>query len=186
MIFQHLVTMGIPVAEKVIRTVGVYAGMALLLRVFGKRELAQLNTFDLVVMLLLSNVLQNAVIGSDNSLVGGLLGALVLIALNSGVVRLVGRSDTSIAMFEGRATTLIRNGQVDDRAIHRLGLRRSGLEQALHRQGADSLDQVAEATLEPGGAIVVRQHDADRAATRQDLADLEMRLLAALRAGPGD
>ncbi|PZS27047.1 MAG: DUF421 domain-containing protein [Pseudonocardiales bacterium] len=180
--FHHLFTMGIPVAEKILRTVAVYGGMALLLRVFGKRELAQLNSFDLVVMLLLSNVLQNAVIGSDNSLVGGLLGAFVLIALNTAVVRLVGRNAASIAVFEGRPTALIRAGRVDERALRRLGLRRPDLEEALHRQGADALDQVADATMEPGGTIVVRQNDEDKGATKGDLAALETRLLAAVRA----
>ncbi len=182
MIFHHLFTMGIPVAEKVLRTVAVYGGMALLLRASGKRELAQLNSFDLVVMLLLSNVLQNAVIGNDNSLAGGLLGAVVLIALNAAVVRLVGRSDVSIAVFEGRPSELVRDGQVDEQALRRLGLRRGDLEEALHRQGADSLDQVADATMEPGGTIVVRQKDDDKAATKGDLAALEARLLSAVGA----
>ncbi len=181
MILRHLFVMGIPVAEKVLRTVAIYAGMALLLRAFGKRELAQLNTFDLVVMLLVSNVVQNALIGNDNSLAGGLLGALVLIALNFTVVRLVSRSGRATAVFEGQPTVLVRGGQVDEHAIHRLGLRRADLEQALHRQGADSLEQVAEATMEPGGMIVVRQNDGDKAATRRDLRDLERRLVAALR-----
>lgn len=181
MIVHHLFVMGVPVAEKVLRTVAVYGGLALLLRVFGKRELAQLNTFDLVVMLLVSNVVQNAVIGSDNSLVGGLLGALLLVTLNFAVIRAVNRSDRATAVFEGRPTPLIRGGQVDERAIRRLGLRRADLEQALHRQGADSLDQVADATMEPGGMIVVRQNDGDQAATKADLVDLERRITAAIQ-----
>ncbi|MDQ6874553.1 MAG: DUF421 domain-containing protein [Actinomycetota bacterium] len=180
MISSNLFTMGIPVAEKVIRTVAVYGGLAVLLRVFGKRDLAQLNSFDLVVMLLLSNVVQNAVIGSDNSLVGGLLAAVVLIAVNAAVVRAVARSPRAVAVFEGRSVVLVSRGQVDERRLRRLGLRRADLMDALHRQGADSLDQVAEAVLEPGGTVVVRQNAADQAATKGDLAMLETRLLAAV------
>ncbi len=184
MIFHNLFVMGIPVAEKAIRTVAVYACLALLLRVFGKREMAQLNSFDLVVMLLLSNVVQNAVIGSDNSLLGGVLGALVLVALNAGVVRAVRHSDTAIAVFEGKPTPLIESGRLDDRKVRRLGLRRADIEQALHRQGADSIDQVEEAVMEPGGTIVVRQNPDDQSATKGDLAALERRVLAALGGRP--
>ncbi len=182
---SDLLSMGIPVSEKVVRTVVVYAGLALLLRVFGKRDLAQLNSFDLVVTLLLSNVVQNAVIGPDNSLVGGLLGALVLVAVNSLVVRSVNRSPAAIAVFEGRPTRLVRDGRLDERMLRRLGLRAADVEDALHRQGADSIDQVAEAVLEPGGTIVVRQNAIDQSATKGDLAAMERRLLAAVAArGP--
>ncbi len=95
---HDLWTSGEPLAEKVIRTVAVYLGVLLLLRLAGKRDLAQLNTSDLVVLLLLSNVVQNAVIGDDNSLVGGLVGAVALVAVNSVIVRLVQRSDVAVAV----------------------------------------------------------------------------------------
>src|SRR3954451_9792522 len=99
--------MGIPLAEKVVRTVAVYGGMAILLRLFGKRDLAQLNSFDLVVLLLLSNVVQNAIIGPDNSLVGGLIGAAVLVGFNAVVVRAVSRNKVTDQLFEGRPTDLV-------------------------------------------------------------------------------
>jgi uncharacterized membrane protein YcaP (DUF421 family) len=73
----------IPLAEKILRTVLVYALIALLFRVAGKRGLANLNTFDFVVMFLLSNVVQNAVIGNDISLTGGVVGAVTLVAVNA-------------------------------------------------------------------------------------------------------
>src|ERR1041384_7288329 len=107
MIGHALFTIGIPVLEKVVRTVAVYGGVLVLLRVGGKRDLAQLNSFDLVVLLLLSNVVQNAVIGNDNSLLGGLLGALVLVAVNAVVVRFARRNDTTVRLLEGEPTTLI-------------------------------------------------------------------------------
>ncbi len=177
---HDLLSMGIPVGEKIIRTVAVYGGLAVLLRAFGKRDLAQLNSFDLVVMLLLSNVVQNAVIGPDNSLVGGLLGAVVLVVVNSAVVRAVNRSPAAIAVFEGRPSRLVRDGRLDIAMVRRLGLRSADVEDALHRQGADSLDQVREAVLEPGGTIVVRQNERDQSATKGDLAALERRLVAAM------
>src|SRR3954469_594760 len=96
--------------EKTIRTVAVYAAVAVLLRVAGKRDLAQLNTFDLVVMLLLSNTVQNALIGEDNSLIGGIYGAAVLVAVNALVVRLAA-ADTGVQrVFEGTPTVLVEDG----------------------------------------------------------------------------
>jgi uncharacterized membrane protein YcaP (DUF421 family) len=154
MVWSDLFTIQVPVLEKVLRTVCVYAGLALLLRLAGKRELAQLNTFDLVVVLLLSNVVQNSVIGADNSLVGGLLGAAVLVAVNSLWVRMINRGPRLTTLFEGTPTTLVEDGRVVAN-LHRLGLRRSDVAAALRRQGADSIEEVSSANLEPGGTIVV-------------------------------
>jgi len=69
-IWQSMFGFEIPATEKILRTLGVYLGLAIIMRLAGKRQLAQLNSFDLIVMLLLSNVVQNAVIGPDNSLIG--------------------------------------------------------------------------------------------------------------------
>ena len=85
-----------PVADKLLRIVVVYLGIALALRLAGKRDLAQLNSFDLLVTLLLANLVQNAIIGPDNSLTGGLLGVAVLLTLNAVVVRFVGRHDWAV------------------------------------------------------------------------------------------
>src|SRR5436853_7830103 len=105
--------MGVPIAEKAIRTVAVYFGILLLLRLAGKRDLAQLNSFDFVVLLLLSNVVQNAIIGDDNSLTGGLLGAVILVLGNAIVVRLVRRHDVAVRLFEGTPSVLVRDGELD-------------------------------------------------------------------------
>jgi len=164
--------MGIPVGEKIIRTVAVYAGIAILLRLGGKRDVAQLNTFDLVVMLLLSNVVQNAVIGNDLSLSGGLIGAAVLIALNTIVVRVSGRSDRAIALFEGTPTTLIRDGAYDEAALNHEGLRRADVDLAIRRQGAQSVAEVDDAVLAPGGSVLVTLRPEAQQATRGDVAAL--------------
>src|SRR3954451_13599769 len=105
----------IPLLEKIIRTVVVYGTLAVLLRLAGKRDLAQLNSFDLVVMLLLSNVVQNAIIGPDNSLLGGLVGAAVLVGINAVVVRVSAASPPLAQLFEGHETVLVDNGRYDGR-----------------------------------------------------------------------
>src|SRR4029453_2666254 len=107
MVYSDLFHMGVPVVEKVLRTVGVYAGLAVLLRLGGKRDLAQLNSFDLVVLLLLSNVVQNAIIGNDNSLLGGLLGAVVLFVVNGILVRAARNNETLDRVIEGAPITLV-------------------------------------------------------------------------------
>lgn len=179
-IANDLFTMGIPVAEKAMRTVAVYIGLLVLLRLAGKRDVAQLNTFDFVVLLLLSNVVQNAVIGSDDSLWGGLLGAAILVAGNAVVVRLVGRNAAALRVLEGTPTILVRDGELDRAAVLRLGLRDADVIAAIRRQNADELAEVAEAALEPGGAISVRLRDDAMNASRADVARLEAKLDALL------
>ena len=182
MIVHDLFTIGEPIGEKAIRTIAVYLGLLILLRLAGKRDLAQLNTFDLVVLLLLSNVVQNAVIGNDNSLAGGLLGAAILIAGNSLLVRLARRSDVVDKVFEGGQTVLVRDGVVVEEELRHLGIRRADLEASVLRQNANSIDDVAVARLEPGGAIVVELRDEAKAATRADIERLEAKLDKLLRA----
>ncbi len=143
------------IAEKVLRTVVVYFAIVVLLRIFGKRELAQLNSFDLVVLLLLSNVVQNAIIGPDNSLWGGLLGAATLLFLNMVVVSLVKRWPRIDQLFEGNKNTIVTDGHYDDHELARLGLRHGDVETAIRRQGASSVAEVKRAQIYPGGAIVV-------------------------------
>src|SRR3989449_4413069 len=95
--------------EKMLRPMIVYAFLVIVLRIFGKRELAQLNPFDLVVLLSLSNTVQNAIIGNDNSLSGGLLGALSLLSVNYLVVRFLFRHRRLDQLCEGKPTLLVEN-----------------------------------------------------------------------------
>src|SRR5213082_682349 len=111
-ITAHLFTLPIPLIEKIVRPIIVYVFLVLLLRVFGKRELAQLNPFDLVVLLSLSNTVQNAIIGNDNSVTGGLIGALSLLSTNYLVVRFLFRHRRIDQIIEGSPTVLIENGKV--------------------------------------------------------------------------
>jgi uncharacterized membrane protein YcaP (DUF421 family) len=169
---HDLLHVGIPLAEKVIRTVGVYLALAVLLRLAGKRDLAQLNTFDLVVMLLLSNVVQNAVIGNDNSLLGGLFGAAVLVGVNALVVRAAVRSDRGVRLFEGTDTVLIDDGEFVTTALQHEGLRAADVDVALRRQGANDVTEVQKATLAPGGSVVVSLKPEAQPATKGDVAAL--------------
>jgi uncharacterized membrane protein YcaP (DUF421 family) len=187
--WSDLLSMNMSSVEKVLRTVGVYGGLAILLRLGGKREMAQLNTFDLVVMLLLSNVVQNAVIGNDNSLTGGLLGAAVLVALNAVVVRLANRHPRLTKVFEGTETTLITDGKLVAN-LPKLGMRKSNVVTALRRQGADTISEVQSAVLSPGGSIMVTLKPEDRDVTTAQLAEmigeLERRMDAGFAAVSGN
>ena len=169
---HDLLNAGIPFTEKVIRTVAVYGTIAVLLRLAGKRELAQLNTFDLVVMLLLSNVVQNAIIGNDDSLTGGLVGAAVLVALNAIVVRVTVRSERGVKVFEGTDTVLVEDGQFIMSTMHHEGLREADVEQALRRQGANDVAEVQRAVLAPGGSVIVSLKPEAQTATKADVASL--------------
>src|SRR3979490_2777115 len=110
--WNSIFAMGAPLAEKILRPVVVYIFLVLALRVFGKRELAQLNPFDLVVLLSLSNTVQNAIIGNDNSVSGGFIGALSLLGLNYLVVRFLFRHRRLDQLFEGKPTVMIECGKV--------------------------------------------------------------------------
>ncbi len=168
-IWYDLVHPGVPVIEKVIRTVIVYAFLLIGLRLAGKRELTQLNPFDLVVLLLLSNTVQNAIIGEDNSLVGGILGAATLLVLNGVLVRTLfhwGKLDT----LEGKPDLLIRNGRVLRHHLERELITLAELEAAARRQGLESLAHVKHCRLETGGALTfIPRHPTDDERRHHDL-----------------
>jgi uncharacterized membrane protein YcaP (DUF421 family) len=149
----------LPVAEKMLRPAVVYLFLVVLLRVFGKRELAQLNPFDLVVLLSLSNTVQNAIIGNDNSLTGGLVGAFTLLALNYMMVRFLLRHRRLDQILEGKPTVLIDKGRIVNENLARELLSRSELMTVLHRQGFYALSEVDECVLEPGGVFAIKRKD---------------------------
>ena len=169
-------SIGIPISEKIVRTLVVYGALLFLLRLGGKRTAAQLNTFDLVVLLLLSNAVQNAIIGPDDSLLGGLIGAVSLVIANDLVVRFVRRNDAIDRAMEGSETTLVRDGAYVDRQLRRLGIRTADLEVALRRQGVERVVEVKQADLYPSGAIVVDLRPEAHSASLQDIDRLERKL----------
>jgi len=152
MIWSDLLVPGAPLVEKLVRTILVYVFLLVGLRLAGKREMSQLNSFDLVVLLLLSNTVQNAIIGNDNSLIGGLFGAAVLLVLNSLLVRTLyhyGKLDA----LEGRPNVLIRKGRLVRHHLERELITVAELSAAARRQGIESLAHVSECRLETGGAL---------------------------------
>lgn len=190
--WRDMFTFQIPPAEKVIRTVVVYLFIGVLIRVAGKRMMAQLNSFDLVVVLLLSNVVQNAIIGPDNSLSGGLLGAAVLVLFNALMDRVALLGPRSTWLFQGSPTVLVTHGKVDEKAVHRVGLRDHEIMSALHHQGADGPNEVRRAALEPGGTWNIELMRDEQAASlgdlRQAVIDLQRHIdarLSALERGDG-
>jgi uncharacterized membrane protein YcaP (DUF421 family) len=166
----------IPLAEKILRTVIVYALIAVLFRLTGKRGLASMNTFDVVVIFLLSNVVQNAIIGNDTSLIGGVIGAVTLLAVNTGVNHLIAVNATAARVFDGHATTVIADGHVVDHALRRLGMRRSELGAAVRLQGGDDIAEVDRGSLEPGGQLVLTLKTGEQGATKSDVAELTSQL----------
>jgi uncharacterized membrane protein YcaP (DUF421 family) len=145
--------LGLPVAEKILRPVIVYAFLVIGLRLAGKRELAQLNPLDLVVLLTLSNTVQNAIIGDDNSVTGGVVGATTLLVMNYLVVRFLHQHATVERLVEGGATILIADGELQHSGCERELISVEELESAARRQGLENLQAVKSAVLEPGGTI---------------------------------
>src|SRR6266404_4738679 len=142
MLWNNMFHLDISVLEKVLRTVVVYGFLIVGLRLAGKRELAQLNPFDLVVLLTLSNALQNAIIGNDNSLIGGLLGAVVLLVINHLVVRFLYDHDKLDRFVEGDPDEIIVDGKIKDDRLKQELITIPELEAAAHRQGFSSLADV--------------------------------------------
>ena len=158
-ISYDLFHISIPIAEKILRPVLVYAFLVICLRVFGKRELAQMNPFDMVVLLSLSNAVQNAIIGEDNSLLGGLVGALSLLMINWLVVRFVFRHRRLDEMLAGKPSVLMEHGRVKEKTLAKELMSRSELQTMAHRQGFKSLDEIETCILEAGGTIFMKRKE---------------------------
>jgi uncharacterized membrane protein YcaP (DUF421 family) len=154
--FRDMFQLTQPVAEKMLRPVIVYFFLVFLLRIFGKRELAQLNPFDLVVLLSLSNTVQNAIIGEDNSVIGGMIGAFTLVGVNYLVIRFLFRHRRLDQLVEGTPTVLIQNGKVKKAALAKELLTLSELQVVAHRQGFASLAEIDHLVLEPGGNFLIQ------------------------------
>ena len=151
--FHALISPGIPVTEKLLRTFLVYVFLLVGLRLAGKREMGQLNPFDFVVLLLLANTVQNAIIGNDNSLLGGIIGATALLIVNWFVVRYLYAHPAIARIVEGDPDLLIRNGKLRADRLKRELITPEELEAAARRQGIEGLHRVETCRLEIGGAL---------------------------------
>jgi uncharacterized membrane protein YcaP (DUF421 family) len=152
--WKDMFVMGLPLLEKILRPVIVYAFLVVSLRLSGKRELVQLNPFDLVVLLTLSNTVQNAIIGEDNTVIGGLIGATSLLVTNYLVVRFLYDHHKLDQLVEGKADVLVEDGKVKTRHLKKELITLSQLEAAARKQGFPSLSEVQQCILEPGGTLV--------------------------------
>ena len=151
--WKDMFVMGLPLAEKILRPIIVYAFLVISLRLSGKRELVQLNPFDLVVLLTLSNTVQNAIIGEDNSVLGGIVGATSLLVTNYLVVRFLYDHRKLDQLVEGRSDVLVEGGKVRTRNLKRELITVAQLEAAARKQGFESLAEVEQCVLEPGGTL---------------------------------
>jgi uncharacterized membrane protein YcaP (DUF421 family) len=152
-LWTNMFVLGVPVAEKILRPIIVYIFLIVGLRLSGKRELAQLNPFDLIVLLTLSNTVQNAIIGNDNSVTGGLIGAASLLAVNYLVVRFLYDHRKIDQLVEGSADILIEDGKIHEHKLKRELITKAELAAAARKQGFDSLSEVQQCVLEPGGTL---------------------------------
>jgi uncharacterized membrane protein YcaP (DUF421 family) len=162
-LWTNMFALGVPLAEKILRPIIVYIFLIVGLRLSGKRELAQLNPFDLIVLLTLSNTVQNAIIGNDNSVTGGLIGAAALLAVNYLVVRFLYDHRKIEQLVEGSADILIEDGKVYEHKLKRELITKEELAAAARKQGFDSLSEVRQCVLEPGGTLtfIARKPDTD-------------------------
>lgn len=191
-LLADLFAMDMSPLEKILRTIGVYLAMLVVIRIFGKRLMAQMNSLDLVVVLLLSNVVQNAVIGDDNTLIGGILGAVVLVLANWGLDVLSWKVPAIGRVLSGRPTPVVTDGQADHDALVRLSITAAELDGVLHQQGADSISEVRSAEILPGGSLRVELEPGEQNLSRSEfagaLAQLQAHLdarLDAIAAAPG-
>jgi uncharacterized membrane protein YcaP (DUF421 family) len=146
--------LGVPILEKILRPIVIYAFLIVSLRLAGKRELAQLNPFDLVVLLTISNTVQNAIIGEDNSVTGGLIGAATLLVVNHFVVRYLYGHERLERLVEGDEDVLIDNGELLVDRLRKELITENELLSAAHKQGFSTLSEIDRAVIEPGGTIV--------------------------------
>lgn len=146
---------GVPLLERVLRALLVYGFLLVAIRVVGRRELGQMTSFDIVVLLTISNMLQNAMIGNDSSITGAALGASVLITANLGVAYVVFRSRRAERIVEGTPKILVRDGKLDMQALRSELLTQQDLLSAVRNQGLDGFDDVHLAISEPNGQISV-------------------------------
>ncbi len=152
---EHLWMPDIPVWDKILRSGVIYLFILLAFRFTGKRQVGQLTPFDLVVLLIISNVVQNSLIGNDNSIGGGMIGAVTILALNWMVVELSYRFKPFRRAMEGTPTLLVHNGRILHENLKRERITLEDLQGALRKSGVGDVAQARFAILEENGQISV-------------------------------
>jgi uncharacterized membrane protein YcaP (DUF421 family) len=151
--------MAFPYLDIIIRSVAVYFFMTIALRIFGKKELSQLNTADIILILLISNSVQNAMVGPDTSLIGGLIAALVLFSINFVIKKLTRRYKTLSNILLDKPEVLIHDGKLDFKALSRLDISDEELKEAMREHGIEFFKNVKLAMLEIDGTISIISED---------------------------
>lgn len=141
--------------EKVVRPILVYAFLVLLFRLFGKKEIAQLNPVDFVVLLLISNTVQNSIIGDDLTITGGFIGVVALLSVNRLVAILKFRNQGFEKMLEGGSRTLIKDGKVDDNAVRNELMTHEDLKVIANENGYEDLNELEKCVINPNGVVYV-------------------------------
>ena len=155
--WRDMFVLGGPILEKILRPVIVYIFLIVGLRLSGKRELAQLNPFDLIVLLTLSNTVQNAIIGEDNTVSGGIIGAFTLLLVNYVVVRFLFGHRRLDQIVEGKSAVLMKEGRVCKDQLAKELITIAELQTVVRRQGLEGLHEVETCILEPGGGFVIKR-----------------------------
>ncbi|MFP3590906.1 DUF421 domain-containing protein [Chryseobacterium sp. SIMBA_038] len=148
-----------PILDVVVRSLCVYLFMMVAIRLFGKNQLSQLNAGDVVLLLLISNAVQNAMVGQDTSLQGGLIAALVLFAANFIVKRLMFANKSFKSFMEADPVILVKDGKVDEKALDDVKITIDELEEAVREHGVDGIKNVKLSILEVDGNISVISED---------------------------
>jgi len=152
---MDLLDLAMPWWEFVLRAVAVYVGLLIMIRLAGKRTVGQFTPFDMVLLILLGNAVQNSLLGDDVSLPGGLLLAGTLIALNFAIGWITARSKRAQVLVEGRAVRIAENGRVDYQALRREAVSDTEFEEAVRRAGIKDAADIESAWIETDGSITI-------------------------------
>ena len=143
----------------ILRSVSVYLFMVIALRVFGKKELSQLNTADIILILLISNAVQNAMVGDNSSLEGGLIAALVLFIINFILKKIMYNSKAITDLVQDKPKILIHDGIIDFKTLAKLEITSQELEEAIREHGVETYKEVKLSMMEIDGNISVISGD---------------------------
>lgn len=148
-----------PLLEVVLRSVAVYFFMFFAIRLFGKNQLSQLSAGDVILLLLISNAVQNAMVGQNTSLLGGLVAALALFLLNFGMKKIIHNSQKIKDLLNTGPIILIKDGVVDEAALKKADISKDELEESIREHGVESIEKVKLAVMEDDGNISIVSTD---------------------------
>lgn len=165
-----------PIWDTILRTALVYIAVAFLLRLAGKRGLAELSTFDVIVALLLAEIIGGSVLSDDQSITSAVIAAFTLVAMNVLFNAVVHRFPAAARFLQGTATTVITDGDLDEKAMRKLGITSSEIDHAIRSQHGDDVSEVQHAELTPSGKLVLTLKYEEQSATKADIHALTERL----------